>query len=143
MPPRRKMKRTRRKFTGINISRLAESYAYLHLGTTTFFGESPKNFLLGTSSQGAYGLSTIGQRPSSGSGKISIYELFNWGQYNQRGLGEQILMNAGGAPGLVMYGLKNAGIGLGFRLANRMLSRPRAEANRILKMGGLGNEVRV
>ena len=141
--PKRKTTPRRRKFTGINVSRLAESYAYLHLGTTTFFGESPKNFLLGTSSQGPYNLSTIGQRASSGSGKIGIYELFNWSQYNQRGLGEQILINAGGAPGLVMYGLKNAGIGLGFRLANRMLSRPRAEANRILKMGGLGNEVRV
>jgi|MDSW01.3.fsa_nt_gb hypothetical protein len=143
MPPRRKTKRTRRKFTGINISRLAESYAYLHLTTKTFFGESPKNFLLGTSSRGPYALSTIGQRPSSGSGKISIYELFNWDQYNQRGLGEQLWMNLGGGSGLLMYGIKTAGIGVGFRVANKLLRRPRAEANKMLRMGGLGNEVRV
>jgi hypothetical protein len=137
------MKKTRRKFTGINISRLAESYAYLHLTTQTFFGESPKNFLLGSSSQGAYGLSTIGQRPSSGSGKISIYELFNWDKYNQRGLGEQLWANVGGGSGVLMYGLKTAGIGVGFRVANKLLRRPRAEANKMLRMGGLGNEVRV
>jgi len=88
-------------------------------------------------------LSTIGQRPSSGTGKISIYELFNWDQYNQRGLGEQLWMNLGGGSGLLMYGLKTAGIGVGFRVANKLLRRPRAEANKMLRMGGLGNEVRV
>ena len=143
MPPRRKMKKTRRKFTGINISRLAESYAYLHLTSKTFFGESPKDFLLGTHSRGTYGISTIGQRPSSGSGKISIYELFNWDQYNDRTLGQQLWTNVGGGSGVLMYGLKTAGIGVGFRVANKLLRRPRAEANKMLRMGGLGNEVRV
>ena len=140
---RTKQKVRRNRFTGINALRLAESYAYLALTTKTFMGETPKNFLLGTSSQGPYPISTIGQRPSSGSGKISIYEIFNWGQYNTRGLGEQMLMNAGGASGLVMYGVKTAGIGIGFRVASKLLRKPRAEANRMIKFAGLGNEVRV
>jgi hypothetical protein len=138
---RRRKKRTRRKFTGINGVNLLEAYLQASVGTETLFNVNPIEFVMGVHSKG---LGNFG--PASGVAAISLRELFQWDKYNPSGsaattMPEQLMKNvrANWLEGVV----KSVGIGIGFKFGKKLLKKPRAAANRTLKQIGLGDTLRV
>ena len=148
MPPRKKMKRARRKFTGVNVLRLAETYAITNIWTQAAFNTNPIEFVTGFTR----GTFNPGQ---DGSTVISLPELLgagpggfggNYGSTSAGGSGgfsAQVASNIGGFQGAAMAGLKTAGVSIGFRLVDRITRRPRSLMNSQLRSLGMGDMVRV
>lgn len=96
-------------------------------------------------------------KPTSahGSRGITLKELINSAQGGTGGVapsavaGTGFAQNAFGAVGMnlrdnaVDAALKMVGTGIGFKIAKRLTSKPRAQVNKLLRMGGLGSTVRV
>lgn len=148
MPPRRKMKRTRRKFTGVNVLKLAETYALTNIWTQAAFNTNPIEFVTGFTR----GTFNPGQ---DGSTVISLPEILgagpggfggNYGSTSAGGSGgltAQVASNIGGFQGAAMAGLKTAGVSIGFRLVSKLTRRPRSMLNSQMKALGVGDMVRV
>jgi len=67
----------------------------------------------------------------------------NFGAYASN-LPEAVAKNMGGIEGVLMTGLKSAGVGIGFRLINKMTRKARSGLNRqILKPLGVSTMVKV
>jgi len=67
----------------------------------------------------------------------------NFGSY-AKDLPDAIKKNMGGIEGVIMTGLKSAGVGIGFRLVNKMTRKARSGLNRqILKPLGVSTMVRL
>ena len=130
---RRKAKRTpRRRSTAINISNLAEAYIQTSIVTQMATGLSPWNFLMSnenptradtvTFKELLTGFNTI----HGGSGKTE---------------GEWIWDNV--TKNWVDAGIKVLGVSVGFRLANKLLRKPKRQLNALARQVGVSDMVRV
>lgn len=142
MPRRRSQKkRTRRKFTGINLTNAAEAYLQTSVITETMFNVNPIEFVLGRTSAGLGGPGrSLGF--VSGRQKIGMTELLGMtGGHETSDVLEQVKQNVqdNWVEGLV----KTAGITIGFRMGKKLLKRPRAQINRGIHSLGLGDAIRV
>jgi hypothetical protein len=143
---RRKSKRSpRRKFTGVAVLPALEAYVQTSIWTQAALGVNPIEFFTGFT-DGKF------QPGIDGGNRITLPELMgagpggaggNFGSY-AKNLPEAIGKNMGGIEGVIMTGLKSAGVGIGFRLVNKMTRKARSGLNRnILKPLGVSTMVRL
>jgi len=147
MARRRTKKRTTRRFTGVNLLNLAESIVYANIASETMFNLSIREFL--DPNHPGY---VVGE---TGSNNVTLKELMNSLAGGTGGVDANTAravgfsQNAFGAVGqnlkvnAVKGALSMVGTGIGFRIAKRLTSKPRAQMNKLLRMGGLGSSVRV
>ena len=130
---RRKAKRTpRRRSTAINISNLAEAYIQTSIVTQAATGLSPWNFLMS-------------KENPSGSSKITLNELLTGFNKVHTGTtmteGELVWKNI--TDNWIDAGIKVIGVGVGFRLANKLLRKPKRQLNALARQVGISDMVRV
>ena len=131
---RRKTKRTpRRRSTAINISNLAEAYIQTSIVTQAATGLSPWNFLM--SKEG----------PPTGANTITFKELLTGFNTVHAGTskteGEWVWDNI--TKNWMNAGIKVLGVGIGFRLANKLLRKPKRQLNALARQVGISDMVRV
>jgi len=141
---RRKKRRAPRKFKGIRIVPAVEALAQATIWTDAALGVNPIQFLTGVT-DGVYKPGTDGGE------RITLPELLgagpggvggNFGDYAAN-LPEAVVKNIGGIEGLVMTGLKSAGLAVGFRVFSKLTRKARSGINRqILKPFGVDEFVR-
>ena len=141
---RRKKRRAPRKFKGIRVVPAVEALAQATIWTDAALGVNPIQFLTGVT-DGVYKPGTDGGE------RITLPELLgagpggpggNFGDYAAN-LPEAVVKNIGGIEGLVMTGLKSAGLAVGFRVFNKLTRKARSGINRqILKPFGVDEFVR-
>ena len=150
---RRKSKRSpRRRFTGLAVLPALEAYVQTSIWTNAALHVSPIEFftgIIGSSNQLA---SQSGFNPGRDGTAITLPELLgagpggvggNFGTYAAN-LPEAINKNMGGIEGVMMTGLKSAGVGIGFNLVKKMTRKARSGLNRqILKPLGVSDMIRV
>jgi hypothetical protein len=147
---RRKSKRSpRRKFTGLAVLPALEAYVQTSIWTKAALGVNPVEFFTGITQ-----FSTGPEyRPGTDGGeRITLPELLgagpggvggNFGTYASN-LPEALAKNLGGIEGVVMTGLKSAGVGIGFRLINKMTRKARSGLNRqILTPLGVSSMIKI
>jgi hypothetical protein len=147
MARRRTKKRTTRRFTGVNLLNLAESVVYANIASETMFNLSIREFLdpkhpgyvVGETGSLNVTLKELTNSLMGGTGGVDPATASAVGfQQNAFGaVGQNLRVNA------VRGVLQMAGAGIGFKFAKKLTSKPRAQVNRLLKMGGLGSTVRV
>jgi len=143
---RRKSKRSpRRKFTGLAVLPALEAYVQTSIWTEAALGVNPIEFFTGIVGgkfkPGTDGGQVITLPELMGAGPGGIGG--NFGSY-AKNLPEAIQKNMGGIEGVIMTGLKSAGVGIGFRLVNKMTRKARSGLNRnILKPLGVSTMVRL
>ena len=141
---RKQKRRAPRKFKGIRVVPAVEALAQATIWTKATMGVNPIAFLTGVV-EGEF-------RPGADGGqRITLPELLgagpggvggNFGAYAEN-LPEAIVKNVGGVEGLIMTGLKSAGLAVGFRVFNKLTSKARSGINRqILKPFGVTEFVR-
>jgi hypothetical protein len=146
---RRKSKRSpRRKFTGLAVLPAIEAYVQTSLWTQAALHVNPIEFFTGITQ-----FSTGPEyRPGTDGTRITLPELLgsgpgdvggNFGSYASN-LPEALAKNLGGIEGVVMTGLKSAGVGIGFRLINKMTRKARSGLNRqILTPLGVSSMIKI
>ncbi len=130
---RRKSKRSpRKRNTAINLSNLAEAYIQTSIVSTAATGLSPWNFLMS-------------KENPSGSSKVTLNELLTRFNDIHTGTtmteGELVWKNVN--DNWMDAAVKLVGVGIGFRVANRMLRKPKAQLNKLARSIGVGDMVRV
>jgi len=150
MARRKAKRRSGPKFKGIRVVPAIEALAQATIWSEATMGVNPFEFLTGvTNPEGGY---KGGFRPGSDGGqRITLPELLgvgpggfggNFGDY-AKNLPEAIGKNIGGIEGMVMTGLKSAGLSIGFRVFNKLTRKARGSINRqILKPFGMDSFVR-
>tara|TARA_Y100000588_G_scaffold280999_1_gene298035 strand:+ start:395 stop:805 length:411 start_codon:yes stop_codon:yes gene_type:complete len=136
MPPRKKKKTYRRRFTGINAVNAAEAIIQANILTQGLFRADPAQFLLGWDS-GGYGR---GDLAVSGAA-LGVGELLGLGSGDTMTAWESVMSNAKN-NGVDML-LKGAVVTASFRIGKKLFSRQRRQMNRGIKMLGLESVVRV
>jgi len=143
---RRKSKRSpRRRFTGLAVLPALEAYVQTSIWTEAALGVNPVEFFTGITSKGF--------NPGADGGQvITLPELLgagpggvggNFGSYASN-LPEAINKNMGGIEGVIMTGLKSAGVGIGFNLVKKMTRKARSGLNRqILKPLGVSSMIKL
>jgi hypothetical protein len=153
MARRKKQKRSRRKFTGVNVLSLAEGYVQTGIWTSKLFQTNPFEFVTGIT-DGTYSPGT------DGGNRISIPEMLgagpgglggNFGAYasdlpaavskNITGAADSSIIEV--ASGLVMPAFQTALVGAGFKFGKKLTRKPRNAINRQLKMFGIGDLIRI
>ena len=124
---RRKSKRSpRKRNTAINLSNLAEAYIQTSIVSTAATGLSPWNFLMS-------------KEDPSGSSKVTLNELLTNFNNIHTGTtmteGELVWKNVN--DNWMDAAVKLVGVGIGFRVANRMLRKPKAQLNKLARTIGL------
>jgi hypothetical protein len=141
MARRRTKTRTRRRFTGVNLLNLAESVVYANIASEAMFNVSAMEFLKGSSAHGSRGitLKELINSAQGGTGGVALAtaQAGGFAQNAFGAVGKNLQDNA------VDAAMKMVTAGIGFKIAKRLTSKPRAQVNRLLKMGGLGSTVRV
>jgi len=147
---RRKSKRSpRRKFTGLAVLPAIEAFVQTSIWTQAALGVNPVEFFTGFTTTGGVTSFIPGR---DGGERITLPELLgagpggvggNFGSY-AKDLPEAIMKNLGGVGGVVKTGLYSAGVGIGFRLINKLTRKARSGLNRqILKPLGVSTMVRL
>lgn len=132
MAKRGKNKRSRRRNTAINLLNIGEAYAQTAIVTDVAFGLSPYNFLMSKESP-------------SGASTVTLKELL--GKFNTVHAGtpftegEWVWENVknGWFGGL----WKTVAVGVGFRVAKKILAKPRRQINAGLKAAQLNTMIKV
>ena len=130
---RRKTKRTpRRRNTAINISNLAEAYIQTSIVTQAATGLSPWNFLMSK------------ENPTTAA-TVTFKELLTGFNTVHAGTskteGEWVWDNI--TKNWMNAGIKVLGVGIGFRLANKLLRKPKRQLNALARQVGISDMVRV
>lgn len=132
MARRRQKKRTSRRNTAINLSNIAESYLQASVWTDAAFGLSPINFVMSK------------EVPTTAN-KITLTELVT--KFNTKHVGttmtEGELVWKNVMDNWMNATFKTVGIGIGFRLANRVLRKPKRQLNALARNIGVGDMVRI
>ena len=136
---RRKTKRSRRrKFTGWNATNLLEGYLQASVLTEMAFKTTPGGFLFGNPGASSY---------LTGSSKVSLKEIIDGvlsgGTIQGHSKTEVQYVMDNIRANWLDAGLKSIGIGIGFKVGRKLLSKPRSAANRFIKQLGMGSTVRV
>jgi len=145
MAARRTRRKTtrRRKPQGINILNAAQSYVVASAATKAMFGVELVPFL-------TEGWLTQKTAATDNSWELSLSELFN--RTIQGGTGSMSASwSQKGIPGAIKHNLQaNTGAvatmllaPVGFTVAKKLTSKPRRDANKLLKMAGLSSVVKV
>ena len=145
---RRKKRRAPKKFKGIRVVPAVEALAQATIWTEAALNVNPIQFLTGVVG-GKY------NPGGDGGGTITLPELLGAGGPGVNGevggvfgdyaanLPEAVVKNIGGIEGLVMTGLKSAGLAVGFRVFSKLTRKARSGINRqILKPFGVDEFVR-
>lgn len=145
MARRGKKRRAPKKFKGIRIVPAVEALAQATIWSEAAFRVNPFQFLTGIVggkfAPGGDGSEVITLPELAGIGSGGVGGTFN--PKFAANLPEAVAKNIGGVEGLVMTGLKSAGLAIGFRVFNKMTSRARSGINRqILKPLGADEFVR-
>ena len=135
----RKQKKTRRRrFTGWNATNLLEGYLQASVLTGMAFKATPAQFLLGNPGPSSY---------LTGSNVVSLKEIIDGilagGTIQGHAKTELQYVMDNIKANWLDAGLKSIGIGIGFKVGRKILSRPRNAANRFIKQLGMGSTVRV
>jgi len=136
---KRKTKRRRRKFTGVNLVNAAETYVQANIITQGLFNTDPLAFLVGKWSTG-YGNKDLSVSNSGGKVRIGIGELLgttglaeeNWSAVKDH-------LDDEWASMLVSSAITN----VGFRVGKKFLAPQRRMLNRTIKQLGLGSTIKV
>ena len=141
---RKKKRRAPRKFKGIRVVPAIEALAQATIWTEATLKVNPIEFLTGVVggkyNPGGDGGAVITLPELLGAGEGGIGG--NFGNY-AASLPEAIVKNVGGVEGLIMTGLKSAGLAVGFRVFNKLTRKARSGINRqILKPFGVDEFVR-
>jgi len=145
MARRGKKRRAPRKFKGIRVVPAIEALAQATIWTEATLNVNPFQFLTGIVdgkfAPGGDGSSVITLPEILGVGPGGVGGSFN--PQFAANLPEAIVKNIGGIEGLVMTGLKSAGLAIGFRVFNKLTTKARSGINRqILKPFGVDDFVR-
>ena len=148
MARRKKQVRSRRRFTGLSVIPALEAYVQTSIWTQAALGVNPIEFFTGITTTKGVAKYAPG---TDGGNRITLPELLgagpggiggNFGSYAEN-LPDAIQKNMGGIEGVVMTSLKSAGVGVGFRLINKMTRKARSGLNRqILKPLGVSDMVK-
>jgi len=141
---RKQKRRAPKKFRGIRIIPAVEALAQATIWTQATMGVNPIAFLTGVTSGGF--------KPGADGGeRITLPELLGagpggvggtFGTYAEN-LPDAIVKNIGGVEGLIMTGLKSAGLAIGFRVFGKLTRKARSGINtQILKPFGINEFVR-
>ena len=141
---KKQKRRAPRKFRGIRVVPAIEALAQATIWTEATLKVNPFEFLTGVVggkfNPGGDGGSVITLPELLGAGPGGIGG--NFGSY-AASLPEAIVKNVGGVEGLVMTGLKSAGLAVGFRVFGRLTRKARSGLNlQILKPLGMDEFVR-
>jgi hypothetical protein len=144
---RRKQKRSpRKKFNGVRVLPALEAYVQTSIWTEAAFNTNPIQFLTGV---------VQGKEWAAGGGSeiITLPELVGLGGKNAGfhgtagkydNLQNALTTNLGGMEGVAMTALKSAGVGIGFKLINKMTRKARSGLNnQILKPLGVNEFIRI
>jgi len=137
---RRKAKARRRsRFTGINVLNVTEAFIQANWVTQGFLNTDPLGALIGKSSAG-YGF-LKGVSDSGGKRRIAFSELLGFGgESAEKNIGYLIdNVKDNWAPVLLKTVITTGA----FKVGKKILRKPRAQANKLLRMGGVGDIVRV
>jgi len=141
---RKQKRRSPRKFKGIRVVPAIEALAQATIWTEATLKVNPIEFLTGV----VDGVYNPGR---DGGAVITLPELLGAGPGGVGGrfgdhaanLPAAIVKNVGGVEGLIMTGLKSAGLAVGFRVFNKLTRKARSGLNRqILKPFGVDEFVR-
>ena len=139
---KRKTKRRRRKFTGVNLVNAAETYVQANIITQGLFNADPLMFLIGHDSAG-YGRSDLAISNTAGKNRIGIGELIglNTGAGTAEEHWQQVKrhLDDNWANMLVSSAITN----VGFRVGKKFLAPQRRMLNRSIKQLGLGSTIKV
>ena len=128
---RRKKSKRRRGPKMFSVISAIESYAYANLLTEGLAGNSPVGFITGGSDI-AYG-SSNGVMTVSGAGQLSLSEIITHPTTAFTGMQANFMAN------YQTMAVQAIGIGVGFKVARKLLRRPISNVNRnIMKPLGIG-----
>ena len=128
---RRKKSKRRRGPKMFSVISAIESYAYANLLTEGLAGNSPVGFITGGSDI-AYG-STNGAMTVTGAGQLSLSEIITHPTTAFTGMQANFMAN------YQTMAVQAIGIGVGFKVARKLLRRPISNVNRnIMKPLGIG-----
>ena len=128
---RRKKSKRRRGPKMFSVISAIESYAYANLLTEGLAGNSPVGFITGGSDI-SYGSST-GAMTVSGAGQLSLSEIITHPTTAFTGMQANFMAN------YQTMAVQAIGIGVGFKVARKLLRRPISNVNRnIMKPLGIG-----
>jgi len=128
---RRKKSKRRRGPKMFSVISAIESYAYANLLTEGLAGNSPVGFITGGSDI-AYG-STNGAMTVTGAGQLSLSEIITHPTTAFTGMQANFMAN------YQTMAVQAIGIGVGFKVARKLLRRPVNNVNRnIMKPLGIG-----
>lgn len=146
MARKKNKRKSRRRFTGINLWNVGESYLQAAIWSQALFNVNPVEFVMSSSRRGMGGSSQ----------EITLKELIDSAMGGAGGVYGPTATNLGienaNAFGMVGHNFKNswfdatiksAGLNVGMRLAKKVLSRPRREANKAIKAVGLQTAIKV
>lgn len=135
----RRKKRTRRRFTGINLVNAAEAIVGANIVTQGLFRTDPLAFLIGKTGEG-YGSTSLAVA-NNGGVRIGIGELFGLGGANITNQWDAVAANA--RANFANMAVQTVIAGVGFKLGKRLLSKPRREINKAFRMLGLASTLKV
>ena len=128
---RRKKSKRRRGPKMFSVISAIESYAYANLLTEGLADNSPVGFITG-GSDSAYG-STNGAMTVTGAGQLSLSEIITHPTTAFTGMQANFMAN------YQTMAVQAIGIGVGFKVAKKLLRRPISNVNRnIMKPLGIG-----
>jgi hypothetical protein len=128
---RRKKSKRRRGPKMFSVISAIESYAYANLLTEGLAGNSPVGFITGGSDI-SYG-STNGAMTVTGAGQLSLSEIITHPTTAFTGMQANFMAN------YQTMAVQAIGIGVGFKVARKLLRRPISNVNRnIMKPLGIG-----
>lgn len=151
MPPRKK-KKARRRDTAISVTGLAEAVMLANVGTKAAFNLSAYDFITDGWGQGSSSATSYGQ--------ISLYEMIYGNTVTMAalpssgyGLGQTTTsLSTQSNADVVISNLQNnwmpavvqsVAIPVGFRVGKRLLRKPIAMGNKLLKQAGLRSMVKI
>ena len=152
MARRKKQVRSRKRFTGLAVLPALEAYVQTSIWTEAALHVSPIEFFTGVISSSNSHASQSGFNPGRDGSPITLPELLGAGPGGVGGnfgtsasnLTGAITKNMGGIEGVIMTGLKSAGVGIGFNLVKKMTRKARSGLNRqILKPLGVSDMVKI
>jgi hypothetical protein len=136
---KRKSKRRRSKFTGINVVQAAETLIQANIITQGLFNADPLAFLIGKDSTG-YGRSDLAISNTTNVVRIGIGELFGTTSAGAEANWQAVRSHFDSNWGNML--MSSAITNVGFRIGKKFLAPQRRMLNRTVKQLGLGQTVK-
>lgn len=138
-------KRSRRRNTAINLLNVAEAYVQTSIWTEAAFNSSPWDFLTAGTA-----LNPSTKWTGQGESVITAKEFLMWpssavsgGDVNAVGNSRLEVVANNLKGGVVGALVRTAGVGIGFKVARKLLAKPRRQINAGLKAAQLNSMIKV